>query len=411
MNILFFSDNFPPERNAAASRVYEQAYYWIKMGHKVTVITSAPNFPEGKLFVGYKNKFYHLEIIDEIRVIRVKTFIARNKGFFLRTIDYTSYLIPAFLAGMLQRKFHVIIATCPTPFVALAGWGLSVVRRKPFILEVSDLWPASIIAVGAMRDGFVIKLLEKLEIFLYQHAQKIVTLTAAFKVNLIARKIPAKKIEVVLNGVDLRKYSPRPRNALLAAQYQFHSTHFIAGYIGTFGMAHGLENILYTAELLKNHPGIRFLLVGTGAEREKLIELAAAMSLNNLLILDSQPKENIPEFWGLCNVALVHLKNSPIFAEVIPSKIFEAMGMGLPILISAPRGEATQFIESENIGWSLPAENPEALANAVVQLSQNPEKLRELSNNSLRAAPIYSRERQSLAILDIIENVACKDGN
>ena len=165
MNIFFFSDNFPPERNAAASRVYEQAYYWVKMGHQVTVITSAPNFPEGKLFPGYKNKLYQLEIMDEIRVIRVKTFMARNKGFFLRTIDYISYLLPALLAGLIQKKPHVIMATCPTPFAALAGWALSVARRTPFVLEVSDLWPASIIAVGAMREGFLIKFLRNWKFF------------------------------------------------------------------------------------------------------------------------------------------------------------------------------------------------------------------------------------------------------
>lgn len=405
MNILFFSDNFPPECNATASRVHEQAWYWVKAGHSVTVIATAPNFPEGKLFPGYKNKLYQKEIIDGIKVKRVKTFIARNKGFLLRTIDYISYLIPAFLAGLLHKKPDIIIATCPTPFVALAAWGVAAVRRLPFILEVSDLWPASITAVGAMRKSFIIDLLEKLELFLYKRSKKIIVLTSAFKKNLISRGISSDKIAVILNGVNLTKYSPRSRNLKLAAYYGISAEHFVVGYIGTFGMAHSLEHILYAAELLKDYPMIRFILVGTGAEREKLISIVAEKSLSNVCIIEQQSKEIIPEFWALCNMALVHLKNSPAFSEVIPSKLFEAMGMGIPILISAPVGEATAIVTEEKIGITLPPENPTTLAQAILLHSQNQTLLlSSLSIHCIQVAKKYSREQQALLVLQVIEH-------
>ena len=403
MNILFLTDNFPPERNAAASRVHERACYWIKWGHQVTVITSAPNFPEGKLFPGYKNKFYQVEYIDGIRVVRVKTFIAANKGFFLRILDQVSFMIPALIAGLFAKKPDVVVATTPTPFAAVSAWLIALLRRKTFVLEVSDLWPASIVGVGAMRDSVVIRALEKLELFLYHRAQKIIVLSPAFETNLVARKIPKNKIDVVINGVDLSRYSPRPRNNELAQSHQINPDHFVIGYIGTHGMAHALENVLHTAELLKNNSAVKFVFVGAGAARDNLIEMAKSKSLSNVSFIPAQAKEKIAEFWSLCNVALVHLKNSPVFAEVIPSKIFEAMGMGLPILIAAPNGEGIAIVEKENVGVGVQAENPQALASAILHYLANPSILKSQGENGYQAAPQYSRERQAQLFLQVLE--------
>jgi colanic acid biosynthesis glycosyl transferase WcaI len=404
MNILFLTDNFPPERNAAASRVYERACYWMKWGHQVTIITSAPNFPEGKIFEGYQNKFYQVEYMDGIRVVRVKTFIAANKGFFLRILDQISFTVPAIFAGIFQKRPDVVIATTPTPFAAIAAWGISLLRRLPFVLEVSDLWPASIVGVGAMRESFAIRLLEKLELFLYHRAKSIIVLSPAFKKNLIARKIDEKKIQVAINGVDLTRYSPKPRNMELAKQYQINPQDFVVGYIGTHGMAHALENVLNTAELLKNIPALRFVFVGAGADRDKLINIASEKSLNNVSFIPAQAKERIADFWSLCSVALVHLKNSPVFAEVIPSKIFEAMGMGLPILIAAPDGEGNQIVAREEVGMTVPAEDPSALAAAIQAYQKNPDLLKTHSEKSYQVAPQYSREWQAKLFLKIVED-------
>lgn len=274
------------------------------------------------------------------------------------------------MAGIFQKKPDVILATCPTPFVALGGLLLATIRRLPFILEVSDLWPASILAVGVMRENLLIRILEKLELFLYRQAKVIITLTASFSINMVSRGINPKKIKTVTNGVDLARYFPRPKNLELAQCYQFTDKHFIAGYIGTFGMAHALETILYAAELLQQETTIRFLFVGSGAESKKLQQLAAAKSLSNVFFVESQPKELIPKFWSLCDVALISLKNSSVFAEVIPSKIFEAMGMGLSVIIAAPQGEATKLVTKEKIGFSVPPENPQALATALLASSK-----------------------------------------
>ncbi len=286
------------------------------------------------MFAGYKNRFYQVEYLQGIRVVRVKTFIAANKGFLLRILDAISFTIPAILASIFQKKPDVIVATSPSLFAAIAALVSAKLRRLPFLLEVSDLWPASIVGVGAMRESRVIRWLEKLELFLYHHAQQIIVLSPAFKINLTKRKVPPEKIHVVINGVDLTRYSPQSRHELLAKQYQIDTKNFVIGYIGTHGMAHALENVLAAAELLKNQPEIHFLFVGAGAMRDKLIQIAEEKALKNVSFINSQPKEVITNFWSLCHIALVHLKNTFAFSEVIPSKIFEAMGMGLPILIA-----------------------------------------------------------------------------
>lgn len=405
MHILFLTDNFPPESNAIANRVYERACYWIQWGHQVTVITSCPNFPEGKIYPGYQNKFYQVENIDGIRVVRVKTFITQNKGFFLRIVDFISYIFPALFAGMWQKKPDVVVATTPQFFVGITGWLLSRVRRKPFVLEVADIWPASIVGVGAMRDSLVIRGLEKIELFLYRRAKKIVALTESFKKNLVSRGIDADKITVVINGVDLTRYAPVLRDAALAAEHHFHPEAFVIGYIGTHGMAHALKNVLYAAEKLKSESHIRFLFVGAGAERDDLMVYAVSNRLTNVTFIPAQSKQVIKNFWSLCDIALVHLKNDPVFSEVIPSKIFEAMGMELPILLAAPPGEASDLITREAVGLWVPAEDPEALQNAIQQLYQQPEQRKQFAQQGRQRAYFYSRERQAKEMIVVMEDM------
>lgn len=404
MHILFLADNFPPEGNAIASRVYERACYWIKWGHQVTVITSVPNFPEGRIYPGYRNKFYQVEYMSGIRVVRVKTFIAANKGFLLRTIDFLSYIFPAFCAGLWQKKPDVIIATSPQFFVGITAWLIALCRRKPFILEVADIWPASIVGVGAMRKSLLILALEKLELFLYKRADAIVVLTKAFRKNLTTRHVPQDKITVVMNGVDLLKYAPMPRDDALANYYGIAKETLVVGYLGTHGMAHALENVLRTAIQLKEY-NILFLFVGAGAHRDALIAYAKKHNIKNVKFIPAQPKEKIANFWSICDIALVHLKNDPVFAEVIPSKIFEAMGMGLPILLAAPEGEASKIVKEDGVGIWVRAEEPQKLSEAVLTLRD--ENIRSMyANNSRERAYFYSRERQAKDMLNVIMSYA-----
>lgn len=407
MHILFLSDNFPPERNAAATRVYERACYWVKWGHKVTIVTSAPNFPEGKLFDGYKNKWYQVETMDGIKVVRVKTFIHSNTGVALRILDFLSYMVMAFVAGLFQKKIDVVVATSPQFFAAIGGWILSVVKRKPFVFELGDLWPASVVAVGAMKKSRMLCFLERIELFLYKRAAVIVALTKAFKKDLVERGIPQEKVEVIINGVDLNRYKPSKKDLILCKDYDL-DNYFVAGYIGTHGMAQGLTNILDSAELLHDKKDIRFVFVGAGAERQHLIDIASQRRLDNVIFIPSQEKNAIAKFWSLCDMVLVHLRNNPVFKTVIPSKIFEAMAMGLPILLVAPQGEAKEIIDYEKAGVWVPAGNPKILSDTIMKLYSAPQKLRNYANNALIAASKYSREFQANKMLKVLEDVISK---
>jgi glycosyltransferase involved in cell wall biosynthesis len=405
MHILFLTDNFPPERNAPASRVYENACYWVRWGHQVTIITCAPNFPEGKVYEGYQNRWYQVENCDGIRVVRVKTLIAANDGVVMRTLDYLSFMATGLVAGLLQTRPDVVVATSPQFFTAVAGWALSVLRRLPFVFELRDLWPASITAVGALQQSILLRYLERLELFLYKRAAKVVALTTAFKTDLVARGIPAERVAVVPNGFDFARYAPQPRDATLIQQLGLEGC-CVVGYLGTHGLAHALDRVLEAAVLLQDTPAIRFLFVGAGAVRDALIVQAAQQRLHNVVFVPAQPKGRISAYWSICDLALVPLKNTPLFTTVIPSKIFEAMGMGRAIVLTAPEGEASQIIRATGAGVVVPPECPTALAKAIRALYDDQAQLEQIAMQACRAAPQFSREKQACDMLHLLVQVS-----
>jgi colanic acid biosynthesis glycosyl transferase WcaI len=407
MRILFFTENFPPETNAAATRVYERALYWVNWGHGVTVITTAPNFPHGKVFDGYKNRWYQVEQVSGIRVVRVKSFISANEGVVLRALDFLSFMCTGFLAGLGQPRPDVIAATSPQFFTAVGAWATSKCRRIPFVFELGDLWPAFIVAMGAMRPNLGLRLLEKLELCLYRQSARIAALTESFKENLVSRGINADKIHVVINGVETAKFYPRPPDEALKREFGVENC-FIAGYIGTHGMAHGLSRVLDAAEMLRGERDVRFLFVGAGAERKSLIAEAKQRDLENVVFIAHQPKERIADIWSICDAALIYLKNLPVFETVIPSKMFEAMAMGIPLLFCGPRGEGTRILEREQAGIWVPPDNPTALVEAIRQLKENTDLRQLLGRNGHFAAPRYSREAQARAMLEVLELAAAK---
>lgn len=408
MHILFLTDNFPPEGNAPATRTYEHSREWVKQGHEVTVITCAPNFPEGVLFEGYRNKWYQREVVDGINVVRVKTYITANEGFAKRILDYISFGFMGGLVGLFQKRPDVIVSTSPQFFCACGAWVLSVCRWKPWVFELRDIWPASITAVGAMQKSAVIRFLEKLELFLYRRADRIVSVTNSFKTELVERGIDGSKIDVVVNGVDLAQYQPvAEKDRSLAGQYGLQGK-FVVGYIGTHGMAHALDKVLDAADKLQGNDEIRFLFTGGGAERANLEAQARERKLTNVVMMPRQPKEMMPAVWSLCDISLISLRDTPLFTKVIPSKIFESMGMGLPMIIACPEGEATGIIRDTRSGMVVPPEDPDALAACVGDLYADRVRLGELAKASGNSAQAFDRSRQAGLMLESLQSVLAK---
>lgn len=398
MKILFVSDYFPPEVSAAAARTYEHCKEWLKLGADITVITGAPNSPTGKVFKGYKNKLYSREIVDGIKVVRVWTYTTANKGTFRRTLDYMSFGLSAFIAGLFQ-ECDIVIGTSPHLFTAIAAKRLAYVKRKPMIMEVRDLWPESIKAVGAVKDGLILRHFEGHEERCYKRADKIICVAQGSIDILIERGIPKEKLVIHTNGVNLENYKPKEKNISLLNELGLKNK-IIVSYIGTLGMAHKLDFILKAAKHVTN-PDIHFLLIGGGAEEENLISLKKELQLDNVSILSAIPKEDVREYIAAIDIALVNLKNAKLFLNVIPSKIFENAAMGKPILLGL-KGEAAGVIDKYGAGLSFEPENEEDFLEKLEELTKNKEFYKSCVKGCVRLARDYDRNLIAKQMLDTI---------
>ncbi len=407
MHILFLTDNFPPEVNAPASRTFEHCREWVKAGHKVTVITCAPNFPKGQVYEGYRNKLWQTETMAGIQVIRIWTYITANEGFLKRILDYVSYMIAAIFASPFVKKPDIVVATSPLLFTAMAGYVVSVLKRIPFIFELRDLWPESIKAVGALKkDSLIIRFFEKIEMFLYRKASRIISVTHSFKQNLIKRGIEDNKIDVITNGVDLERFKPQEKkDPDLLKQYSLQNK-FVAGYIGTHGMAHALETLLETAKKLKNQNinDVRIILLGYGANKQALVNQAQNMELDNVIFIDSVSKEEVHRYWSLLDLSIIHLKKTPLFETVIPSKLFEGMGMGIPVLHGVA-GESADIVNREGCGLLFESENADSLFDSLIKLKNDPKIYNNLKLNALNNAQKYKRSELASKMLLILTNL------
>jgi glycosyltransferase involved in cell wall biosynthesis len=406
MHILFLTDNFPPEVNAPASRTFEHCREWVRAGHRVTVITCAPNFPRGEVYAGYGNKLYQSETMDGINVIRVWTYITANEGFAKRILDYVSFMISAVIASPSVRKPDLVIGTSPQFFTACAAYIVSKLKRIPFVFELRDIWPESIKAVGAMGDSAAIRFFEKIEMFLYRKAAKIVSVTESFKWALVKRGVPADKIEVVTNGVDITRFQAMPKDAELVERYGL-AGKFVSGYIGTHGMAHALETILDAADKTRSLPdadNYRFILLGHGARKQALQDKAESMGLDNVIFIDSVPKEEVPRYWSLLDVSIIHLKKAALFTTVIPSKLFECMGMGIPILHGVA-GESAKIVRQEGSGIVFEPENADQLVENLVKLKNDKQLYRQFRANCLTGAKNYDRSELAGRMLQVLERI------
>jgi glycosyltransferase involved in cell wall biosynthesis len=409
MHILFLTDNFPPEVNAPASRTHEHCRHWVQKGHRVTVITCAPNFPAGRVMDGWENKLWQTSELDGIRVIRVWSYITANEGFTRRVMDYVSYMLSASLASLFVRGADVVVATSPQFFTAVAGWAVGAVKRIPFVFELRDLWPESIKAVGAMKHSRALEALEKLELFLYKRASRIVSVTHSFRRTLGQRGVDINKIDVVTNGVDISRFSPRPKDIELESALGLKGC-FVAGYIGTHGMAHALETLLEAADRLQREvsgQNIRLLFLGDGARKAELKAQAVLLGLRNVVFVDSVPKEQVARYWSLLDVSIIHLRKTELFTTVIPSKLFECMGMGIPVLHGV-RGESAEIVEREGVGLPFEPENASQLVEHLLAVQGDSGQMEAFKRHCLVSAAHYDRATLADNMMAKLQSVAAQ---
>ena len=413
MNLLYISQYFPPEMGAPSARGSELARHWAHAGHQVSVLTGFPNHPTGVVPAEWRSRLrrltYH-EKIGHVDVYRTWLWPLPNRKAHERMRNYASFCLSAALRGMTIPRPDVIIASSPQLLVGLSGWWLAFTRQIPFVFEVRDLWPESLAAVGVGGENSLLHhALAAIAGFLYRSADRIVVVTPAFKDYLIHRwRVPAAKIEVVENGVETDLFVPTdPTPAAYRRRELNAESRFLVCYIGTMGMAHGLETVLDAAARLQSSaPNVLFVLIGEGSEKERIKSLAHSRGLTNVWFLDQQPREKIPSFISAADVCLVLLKKTDVFKTVIPTKMLEYMSCARAVILGV-EGQARQILEDAGAGLAIEPENADALAAAITQLDHNREQAKTLGEQG-RAYILQKFSRASTAqkYITVLRDVA-----
>jgi len=310
--------------------------------------------------------------MDGIEVIRVWTYLASNKGTLPRILNFVSYMVSAVFFALFLKRPDIVVATSPQFFCGWAGVWYHRLRGIPFVLEIRDLWPETIIAIGAMRNRRLLRFVEWLEKRMYRAADRIVTVGGGYREKLLERGVADDKIDIVMNGADLHLFTPRPADPALKRAYGLENR-FVCAYVGTLGLCSGLDVVHRAGAILKREGrgDIRFLLVGDGAVREDLIAEARSLGVDNVVFAGRQPKNTIPDFIALADVCLAHLQRNDLFKTVMPSKIFEAAAMRKPIVLGV-EGFAADLLQAAGGGVCIEPENEVELARALTRLADEP---------------------------------------
>jgi colanic acid biosynthesis glycosyl transferase WcaI len=415
VKILYVSQYFPPEMGAPAARAMELALHWQRAGHEVTVLTGFPNHPTGVVPQEWRSRLSNLvyrENLDGIHVVRTWLLPLPNRKAHERILNYSSFCLSAAWTGVQLSRPDVVIATSPQLLVGLSGWWIAFWKRVPFIFEVRDLWPESLSAVGVgSENSFLHRALKKIAGFLYQAADRIVVVTPAFKDHLIRHwRLLAEKISIVENGVESSLFTPEAADQTLRKQFSLEGK-FVAAYIGTIGMAHGLDTLIEAASALEHdEPSVGFLLVGEGADKERVQALVCKRGLSNIRLVDQQPREKIPAFIGTSDVCLVLLKRTELFKTVIPTKMLEFMSCAKPVILGVD-GQARQIVEEARGGLVIEPENARALVDAIRHLKANRSEAAKFGENARSyILERYSREQTAEIYVQVLQDVVDRHG-
>lgn len=374
MKIHIVTQYYPPEIGAPQARLSEMAEFWASAGHDISVFTAFPNHPHGKIPKRYNKKLFVKEIINGVIVYRHWIYATPNEGFVKKTLSHISFMLSLIIFSLRRGdRPDIIIGSSPAFFMMISVYLMGKARNIPYIFEVRDLWPGIFIELGVLRNKYMINALESIEKFLYRNSIHVVTVTKGFADNIIKRGISSSKVSVFTNGVDLEKYYPGPVNNNLYFDLQINPNNYVVLYIGAHGISQGLRVLLDVSKNLEEQKEIVFIFVGEGAEKKQLIEYAKKHNIKNVRFVPGQKKEKVIEYYRLANIILVPLKNIKGFQTFIPSKIFEIMACGKPIIASLA-GEAASILEESGASYIVEPENTTELKDAIEDSLLNEEK-------------------------------------
>lgn len=392
-SILYISHYYPPEVNAPAIRVSQMAESWVKKGKQVTILTGFPNHPSGVIPSEYAGRFFMKETQNGVDIMRTYVYATPNKGFLKRIMNYLSFMFSALILGLPRLpRLDIVIATSPQFFVAIAGYLISVVKRIPFVFEVRDVWPEEIVAVGALQNKFIIGILERIEMFLYRRASLIVAVAKGTIDILTERGIAREKIVLLPNGINLDEFDVEVDMTRLRQKHNLNGE-FLVTYIGTHGMAHKLQTVITAAEKLSSNQRIKFMMIGDGAEKQQLIRQAEELGLDNVTFVPQLPHDEVIEYYRMSDACMVPLRKAKLFTRNIPSKIYEIMASGRPILIGT-EGESMELVTKANAGIAFEPENAESLVQNILKLCDDRELSKRLGRNGHEYATAHCSRNQ-----------------
>jgi glycosyltransferase involved in cell wall biosynthesis len=381
MRILILSQYFIPETGAPQGRLLQWAKQLGKKGATVEILTAMPNYPEMKIHEGYRGKFYMREDIQGMKIHRVWIYAAPGKAIFPRLMNYFSFVFTSLLAGIFRTgRYDYIFCESPPLFLGITAWLLKVFKGARLIFNVSDLWPESAEKLGLVTNRFLLGAASSLERFLYRKSFLITGQTKGIVQN-ISGRFPQKNVLWFKNGTDVRELESTEADPGLRTRLGFTSADFLLLYAGIIGHAQGLEVLLQAAEKLRPIPAIKFLIMGSGPEKEKLLRMKEAKALDNVLFFESRPRKEVIPFIHAADVAVIPLKRLDLFKGAIPSKIFENLALKKPILLGV-EGEAKELlIDNGKAGLAFIPEDPGDLAGRVLYLYSHEQERIEFGIN------------------------------
>ncbi|MCU4187256.1 glycosyltransferase family 4 protein [Acidiferrimicrobium sp. IK] len=396
MKVLIVTHYFPPEIGAPQARLSELAGAWATAGDEVTVLTGMPNHPTGIVPPAYRRRLRVEEMADGYRIVRSWLYATPNEGFVKKSLGHLSFMVSSVALGAARvGPVDVVLVSSPTFFSIFGAWVISRLRKTPLVLDIRDLWPAIFVELGVLTDHRIIALLEALERWAYRQAAEVVVVTEGFRRNLTERGVNAAKLTVIPNGADIERFSPGGDPTAGRFRLKAQDGEVIALYLGAHGLSQGLDTLVEAAALLaETGAPVRLAMVGEGAKRAEIEAHVRRRRLRNVTMLPGVSRDEVPALLAAADICVVTLRDIPLFSTFIPSKIFEYLAAGKPV-IGALRGEAASILSAAGAVVVAPGDAV-ALSSAIENLANDRAK-RERMAQAGRQYALGHFDRRKLA--------------
>jgi glycosyltransferase involved in cell wall biosynthesis len=403
MHILLIHQAFVTPKEGGGTRHYEFARHCVGAGHRFSIVASTLSYLSGERVIEGRGLVYEQDL-NGIRLLRAYTVPALHKSFVRRVISFISFMITSVWAGLRAGPMDLVMGTSPPLFQAISAWLVALIRRRPFLLEIRDLWPEFAIDMGVLTHPLLIKLSRWLERFLYTRADHLLVNSPAYREYLIEKGVVPEKITLIPNGVDPAMFDPDADGKGLREKWGLDGK-LVVTYAGALGLANDIETILKAARHLRNESDIHFMLVGDGKERAHLEETAERWRLSNVTFLGMQPKSAIAAILAASDACVATLKDIPMFRTTYPNKVFDYMAAGRPTALAID-GVIREIVESAGGGVFVPPGDSEALANTVQSLSQQPERVESMGRAARRyVVKHFNRQHQAAQFIELAQRL------